>query len=387
MRRTVVAALSAVVLTAYLTAPCQTVKRGREEGTSCIGASNVMGNGNITALVTGGGGYTLDGFMLEPTVGGRVGVTDIMQLSAQMVPISSRGIGTIEAHVQVTTPANDKLRFFGIALFADLYLSTMQDTLGQATAKEKPEYNSYPSASVVMDLDWLAVKRWLPLKLYLRAGMDDNPDLLYKYNQIALSGAIEWKMYEHSTFINAGISMYKEKAFPAKGVYGDSWYGQKYAWVEPGARYRLWSRVSLIGSVKLTLYQDVKEKNPLKPELFNASLRCEVPIFFKETNTEAIRTLVFMERRREKTVETATPGVPAGENLLRDVSALSDEDSLSSFDFTRERENLIKRREETQKKMNEIEKMFEEIDRADSLKRQGMAPVAPPAAPPETKKQ
>jgi hypothetical protein len=173
MRHSVIAALCGVMLLLYLSSPCQTVKRGREEGTSSIPASNVMGNGNITAFITGSGGYSLDGFVLDPALGGRVGVTDILQLSAQMVPVSSRGIGPIEAHLQVTTPANDKLRFFGIALFADLYLSTMQDTLGRASAKDKPEYNSYPSASMVIDLDWLAVKRWLPLKTYLRVGMDE----------------------------------------------------------------------------------------------------------------------------------------------------------------------------------------------------------------------
>jgi hypothetical protein len=306
---------------------------------------------------------------MSPCVGGAVGITDIMELSGQVIPITTRGIGPIEAHLQITTPANDKFRFVGVALFADLYLSTMQDTLSNTTAKDKPEYNSYPMATMVVDLDWLAWKKWLPLKTYLKLSMADNPDLLFRYDQLAFASAIEWKTAQHSLFGNVGLGMYKEKQTKIRA--GDQGYVQKYAWVEPGARYRLFSRFSIVGSVKMTLYQDTKERDPLKPELFKASLRCEAPIFFRETNTEAIRTLIFMEQKKEKKTDAVVnaESMSTGKSLLSGITASgAEEDSLGSFDFSQERQELVKRREDTQKKMAEIEKLFIELDKEDSLK-------------------
>jgi hypothetical protein len=374
-----------IVLLLFLLAPCQNVKRGRDEGTSSIPGSNVMGNGNITAFVGGGASYSLEGFSPFPAVGAQVGITDIMELSGRFVPWTKRGIGPIEAHLQITTPANDKLRFFGFALFADLFFSTLKDTQSQTNAKEKPEYNTYPSASLVADLDWLAFKKWLPLKTYLKIGLADNPDLLFKYDQIAASSAIEWKAYQHSLFVNAGIAAYKEKA--SKNRPGDASYAQRYAWIEPGGRYRFFSRFSLIGSVKISLYQDIKErdKSPLNPELFNVSLRVEAPVFFRETNAEAIRTLVFLEQRKEKKSETAVAAsMTSGQSLLNNLGTLDETDTLGSFDYSQEREELIKRREETQRKMSEIEKLFLELDKADSLKMQGGPMMPPPLVRPDS---
>jgi hypothetical protein len=330
-----------------------------------------MGNGNITAFLTGSADYSLNGFAVSPCVGGAVGITDIMELTGQIVPISSSGMGPIEAHLQITTPENDRLRFWGVAVLADLFLSTTKDTLSQTSAKDKPEYNSYPAASMVVDCDWLAWRKWLPFKTYLKLSMVDNSDLLYRYDQIALMSAIEWKTSRHSLFGAVGMALYKEKQTKTRA--GDQGYQQKYAWVEPGIRYRLFSRFSAVGSVKMTLFQDVKSNNPFKPELFNVSLRLEAPIFFRETNTEAIRTLIFMEQKKEKKPEAVVDAetMSSGKDLLGafgEPGGDANTDSLGSFDFSQERQDLIKRREDTQKKMAEIEKLFIELNKEDSLK-------------------
>jgi len=389
MSRLSVMRANALILIACCCVLAQAVKRNRDEGTSSIRASNVMGNGNISAFLTGGASYSTSGFVLSPCVGASVGITDIMELSGQIVPISSRGMGPIEAHLQITTPANDKLRFFGIALIADLFLSTAQDTISKTTAKDKPEYNSYPTASVVADLDWLAFKKWLPFKTYLKLSMSDNPDVLYRYDQLAMLSAIEWKLFQHSLFCGIGTAMYKEK--PTTTRSGDNGYSQRYAWIEPGARYRLFSMFSLIGSAKLTLYQDLKEKNPVKPELFNVSIRLEAPIFFRETNTEAIRTLIFMEQKKEKKQEAVASAadMSSRKNLLKDISGLgldAEADSLGSFDFSQERQDLVKRREDTQKKMAEIEKLFIELNKEDSVKAFRNEYTAPPMTQPDSGK-
>jgi hypothetical protein len=387
MKRSSLLPVSVLVLLFYCLATAQAVKRSRDEGTSSIGASNVMGNGNISAFLTGSANYSLNGFALAPCVGGSVGITDIMELTGQIVPVSSHGMGPIEAHLQITTPANDNLRLLGVALLADLFLSTAKDTLSSTSAKDKPEYNSYPTASMIVDFDWLAWKKWLPFKTYVKVSLADNPDLLFRYNQIALMSAIEWKMSQHSLFCGVGLALYEEKQ--SNTFAGDQGYAQRYAWIEPGARYRLFSRFSILGSVKMTLYQDVKDKDPLKPELFNASLRLEAPIFFRETNTEAIRTLIFMEQRKEKKSEAVANAedLSSRKGLLKDISALglgADADSSGSFDFSQERQDLIKRREDTQKKMAEIEKLLIDIDKEDSLKAVQSGSGAPPRIEPDS---
>jgi len=348
-------------------AESQTVKRNRDEGSLRIGASNVIGNGNISAIAMGSASYTLDGFGASPIIGGMVGITDIMELSGQFVPVTAHGLGPVETHLQLTTPGNDKLRFFGFAVIANLYLSTFQDTLSATASSGKPEYNSYPTVSLIADQDWLAFKKWLPLKTYFKFSMDDNPDLLFKYDQLSIAAAIEWKMIAHSLFAEAGFGMYKEK--PTQTFAGDAGYAQQYAWVEPGFRYRLFSRFSVMAATKITMLQNVKAKSPLKPELLNMTLRLEAPILFSETNTEAIRTLIFTEQKKEMKRQNISQNATTNKNILGDVSGTDTQsDSLGSFDFARERHELMQHREETQKKMTEIEKLFTDMDEEDSLK-------------------
>jgi|WetSurMetagenome_2_1015567.scaffolds.fasta_scaffold00479_19 hypothetical protein len=362
-----------LLLLALASAWPQTVRRGRDEGTSSIPASNVMGNGNFTLSLGGGGEYRLLGYSVYPEVGARVGITDIMELSGGFVPWLSGGLGPIETRLQFTTPANDKLRFFGAALFVELFLSTRQDTGRPGASKSRPEYNSYPAASLVADFDWLAVQKRLPLKTYLKVGLVDNPDLLVRYDQLAVLAAAEWKGMAHSLFINAGLALYREKA--SKTAAGDASYGQRYAWIEPGGRLRLFSRFSLVGSIRTTLYRALKDDNPLDPELFGVSLRFEAPVYLRETNAEAIRTLVLLGHAGETTGDSAPP--PAAMVVRNIVGAVGDTlDTLGSFDFIKEREALLLQRADTQRKMAEIEKLLAGLDQSDSLTAAGGAGTA-----------
>jgi hypothetical protein len=351
----------------------QTVKRSRNEGTTSIAASNVLGNGNISAFLSSYARYSLDGLVFEPAIGGIVGISDIMQLAGQFIPFIKNGLGPVEAHLTLTPPGNNKLRFFGVALSGDLYLSSKQDTVTQTSGSDKPEYNPYIFPSIIIDADWLSVYRFLPLKMYLAVSMMDNSDLCAAYDQIAVKGGLEWKAYQHSAFVSTGIGFYREKRTRISP--GDETYAQKYLWVEPGGRYRLWGRLSLVGAIKLTLYQSLKSVNPVCPELFNASCRVEAPILFKETNTEAIRTLIFMERRKEKHGDAIEQKIASGKSLFDEVSVtgVATADSGESFDLVKEKADMIKRREETQKKIDEIEQVFRQLDMAERSKR------APPA--------
>lgn len=354
----------------FFSASGQSVKRGRNEGTISIPASNVMGNGNINLFIASAARYSLSGFMFDPVLGGQIGISDMMQLTGQFIPVSKSFLGPVEAHLQITTPGNDKLRFFGMALSVDLFLSSAQDTMSSTAQADKPEYNPYLFPSLIADLDWLALWKFLPFKMYLFIGMVDNVDLLTKYDQITLRSGLEWKMFQHSAFLSAGTGFYKEKR--SRIGPGDAMYTQNYFWIEPGGRYRLFSRFSIIGSVKLTLFQNAKEKNPFQPELFKISLKAEAPILFRETNTEAIRTLIFMERKKENKSDSFEKKVAARKNLLNDMSTsiTGPQDSLVTSDLDL-KDSMKKRREETQKKMDEVEALFRQLD----LENQPQAPA------------
>jgi hypothetical protein len=363
MFQTMTTKILGCLLIGFFLAAGQTVKRGRDEATISISPSNVMGNGNLTMFIESMVRYSLSGAAFDPVLGAQIGVSDMMQLTGQFYPIGKKGLGPVEAHLQITPPGNDNLRFFGIALRADLFLSSTQDTLAQTAQTDKPEYNPYLLASIVADLDWLALWKFFPVKTYLSVGMMDNIELLPFYDQVSIKSALEWKMQKHSVFLGCGMGLYREKRNRTNP--GDQWYRQNYFWIEPGGRYRLLGRYSIVGSTKLTLFQKVKEQNPLKPELFNFALKLEVPVLLRETNTEVIRTLIFMERKKEKKLDSFEKKVVTGKSLVGEMNA-SLSDMSDSAVQQEEKEAMKKRREETHAKMEEIERLFGQLDKEEN---------------------
>ncbi len=350
------------LLICFFLAAGQTVKRGRDEGTVSIGPSNVMGNGNLTLFIEPIVRYGLSGTDIDPVLGAQIGISDMMQLAGQFSPVGKKGLGPVEAHLQITTPGNDNLRFFGLALRADLYLSSTQDTLAATAQADKPEYNPYLLASITADLDWLALWKFFSVKTYLAIGMMDNIELLPFYDQLCIKSAFEWKMHRHSAFFGCGMGLYREKR--NKTNPGDQWYKQNYFWIEPGGRYRLFGRLSIVGSTKLALFQNVKDQNPLKPELFNIALKLEAPVVLRETNTEVIRTLIFMERKKEKKLDSFEKKIVTGKSLIGEMSSslLDAADSTGQGSAQEEKDAVKKRREETHAKMEEIERLFGQLD-------------------------
>jgi hypothetical protein len=344
-----------------------TVKRGRNEGTLNIAASNVVGNGNIT-LTTGSYGDYLRfgqrhdsaGFRINPTLGLIVGISNILEFRAQTAFTNFSELGTSEAHIQFTTPGNDRLRFFGIALCGDLYLSTSPDSIGSSAAAGKPEYNSFMKPSATLDLDWLALFKSFPLKNYFHFSMVDDATLLYSYDQLSFIAGGEWKMYDNSWFVDVGAGFYKEKT---NGRYkGDSSYAQQQVWFEPGLRYRLFGQFSVLCGFRVTVWQKLKELRPLPSTMLQGAVRLDIPLLFKETNTEAIRTLVFMEREKVEKKNTITTSFEQGKRvetaLEKDLKSLELKSDIPDSDQEKEE---MKKREEIQQKMDEIEKLLEEI--------------------------
>ncbi|MBN2035536.1 MAG: hypothetical protein JW768_02220 [Chitinispirillaceae bacterium] len=338
-----------------------TVKRGRNEGTMNIDASNVIGNGNITVATGTYGNYGPGGARIDPTVGLHVGVSNIIELKAATSFTNFAGLGTSEAHIQFTTPGNDRLRFIGIGISGDLFLSTTADTLSESAASGKPEYSPFMLPSGVIDLDWLAFFKTIPLKTYFAVSFVDEPLLLHRYEQIGAVSGFEWKQYRHSYFIDIGAGFYKEKR--SGSFRGDSSYFQRIAWFEPGVRYRLFGIISLLGSFRVMAYQKLKELRPLPAAYVRASFWCEIPLLYKETNTEAIRTLVFLEREKAEKKDKITSSFEQGKRVESGLDkAFKSLHIESEFPDSEQEKAELQKRKEIEKKMEEIEQLLEEIE-------------------------
>lgn len=335
----------------------QNIKRGRNEGTVHIPAANVMGNANITAYADIAGVLTKQNLWANARFGGAVGVADILQFNMQTTVINFSRLGPTEAHLQITTPGNDRLRFLGIALRGDLYLSTSLDTIGKGAESEKPEYNPYPLFTVIADLDWIARTKQIPLKTYCSFSLVDDPVYLFAFHQIALKAGIEWKQHVHSLFFDFGINFYKEKNHTPDF---QAAYDQYYAWIGPGGRYRLKNRLSILGSADITVTRKIKDNTLFTCPMISLTVKIEAPLIFKETNAEAVRTLIFMEDRKAVSHDTFTSPDSSAATFLNsfgiDLDELGDEEE--TFDYREEKDALIKRRLEIQKKMEEIEKLL-----------------------------
>jgi hypothetical protein len=335
------------------------VKRGRDEGTMNIPASNVIGSGNITFIAAGFGTYGTTENSFDPTIGICAGIAGMIELRAHTSFTSSLEWGTSEVHLQVTTPKNDHLRFFGCAIQGDLYLSTTEDTISATAGSGKPVYNSYMWPSGIIDFDWLALYKTFPFKNYLTFGVVDDPTLLPRYDQISFRSGFEWKMHEHSGFLEIGAGLYKEKRYGNFG--GDPSYEQRIVWLEPGIRYRFFGKYSVLGSLRIGAYQQLKQHSPLPTALMRGAVAMEIPLLFKETNTEAIRTLVFMDRekekKRDKIVQDIAQGKRTESGMDKELKALDVKQDTPDSDQQKE---ALKKREEIQKKMEDIEKMLQE---------------------------
>ncbi|NLG17427.1 MAG: hypothetical protein GX556_08885 [Fibrobacter sp.] len=338
----------------------QTVKRGRNEGTFNISPSNVAGNGNITTGISLSGGYGETGLRADPGFNVAIGISDIMQLSGRASFTNFQGLGAVECRLQITTPENNNLRFFGMCINGDLYLSTTKDTLIGSATETRPDYNPFFRPSAVIDLDWIALSSHFPLKNYFSFSMSDNPDMLYLYNQLSFKTGFEWKLYQNSIILDAGLGLYKEKPnlmLPS----GDKGFKQQTFWIEPGIRYRLFQRISLLGSLRTLIFQRVKHDRPLPANYMRLSCAVEVPLIYRETNSEAIRTMIFVEKEREKKKDFVTKNIEQQKSIRPDFELTFDEFKTDLPDAAQQREQLQKR-EEIHEKMQEIESLLEDLE-------------------------
>ncbi|MFP4015038.1 MAG: hypothetical protein ACLFVQ_13210 [Chitinispirillaceae bacterium] len=341
-----------ILLFLFISLSAQSVKRGRNEGTINIPATNVLGHGNIT--VSGGlnGGIHIEGYSGSAEMRTDIGVADFLQLSAtSWFPNLSR-FGYISSCLQATIPGNDRLRFFGLSAQGLLYLSMEGDTVNGAAVSGKPDYNSFVVPSVLLDLDFIALFNTVPLKFYSMFSLVDSPELLHRYDQISLRAGLEWKLYRHSYFIDWGYGLFSEKR--RNHFEGDRRYEQKLMWIEPGGRMRFGDRISVLGSLRLLVSSQVKSENGLNPVLFRASLGVQIPLLYRETKAEAVRTLIFMEQEKMRKKDMVSKTIEQRKTFEMDVDLFEEEESSRISE-----EEILKRREEIEAKMREIEDLLQ----------------------------
>jgi len=352
---------SMIMILFMLIFPCYTqdIRRGRNEGTVNIPPSNVAGNGNITLSATLSGSIGKHSSNVNSKIAGNIGIADILQGSLSTSINNFRKIGLTEVHGQITLPNNDGLRFFGIALCGDLFLSTAIDTISGEATSGRPDFHSYFRPSLICDQDWIAIDKKLKLKTYQLFSMTDDADLLFQYDQLSFKLGAEWKTYKHSYFVDAAMGMYKEKKTSVFS--GDNGYKQQKVWMEPGVRLRLRNRFSFLASIRFLLLQRVKTERPLLPQYVGMKLSFEAPVYFRETNTEAIRTLIFIDNAKEKGKDRITRSIEQGKAIKTDFETGFEDLAPDKSDIDQQKEALRKK-EEIQNKMEEIEKLLEDLE-------------------------
>jgi hypothetical protein len=138
-------------------------------------------------------------------------------------------------------------------------------------------------------------------------------------------------------------------------------------WISPGGRYRLGKRFSILANFRFTVYRDIDESrknNSLNLiDYLSLNVKFEAPIIFRETDTEAIRTMVFIEKKKvEKEAQQFTQGTEFENEINtkfeKTLSDLKEEDE--TFDYKKEKDSLVKRREKVEAIMEGIEDMLQE---------------------------
>jgi hypothetical protein len=337
----------------------QSIKRGRNEGTYNIAASNAIGSGNITLEANIKSRYGGKGFGSDPDGSLTVGIADILQFSGGLSLSNFKKLGAAQANAQITLPRNNTFRFFGLALQGALFLSTEIDTVSKTAAAGKPEYHSYMRPSMVFDIDWMSRFRNFPVKTYLWLGAYDNADLLFKYSQLATRIGFEWRNMQNCLFADMGFGLYKERK--TSTFSGDKQYSQQTLWIEPGARYRLFNRISLLGALRVLILQRTKPVNGLIPNYIRLSMGIQVPLIYKETNTEAIRTMIFVEKQKTEQQDIISKSISEQKKMRTDFE-INFEDLDNNLSQETNDQESIKRREEIKDKMDEIEHILETLD-------------------------
>jgi hypothetical protein len=345
------------------------IKRSRAEGMPDVAASNTIGFGNIWLRShMSFSARSNEELFVEPYLAAGLGLSHNMSLFVGAVPFEGgfkQVIGKGDVHLKLTLPFNDNLRFLGVAVQGDMVFSTEQDTTSVGQSSDRPAFTPRPGVTVMCDIDLIKLIKALPFKLYVNASLIDNDRLLARYSQVSLRGGLEYKGPRHSIFIGGRYGLYK-KLSRNREESERARFDRKVIYVTPGVRYRLFSRFSVVGSARFPVLTNIPDTSTtLYYEKFGIRLGLEFPLFFRETNTEAIRGMIFLERRK------AVAAGPKPKTETDNLSALlrvkmSEQENKEFMKMIKEEDakfesekNLKEKRKKIYKELKEIMEMLE----------------------------
>src|SRR3989339_345731 len=269
------------------------IKRSRAESMPDIQASNTIGLGDIwLASYASMAALSRSGVRMEPYLALGFGLASNLSIFAGAVPFDGgvkQIIGKGDAHLKLTWPGNDNLRLFGAAVQVDLVLSTEQDTVSEGQNSKRPSYAPKAGFTLVLDADLIKRMPKLPLKAYFNFSTIDNDRLLVQFQQLSFRSGLEYKGPRNSFFLGLRFGFYqpviRQAGEPAPA------YDDNVLLLMPGYRYRLGNRFSAVGSVALALSGTERPGSDFYYERFNLRMGLEFALFYRETNTEAIRPM------------------------------------------------------------------------------------------------
>jgi hypothetical protein len=338
------------------------IKREREESPPGIEASNTMGFGNVWMR-----GNMLflyrenSGSRIEPHGSAGLGLANNLAVWGGAVIFEGsykRLIGKADAHVKATLPYNDNLRFFGFGIQGDLVLSSDKDTFSTHTDTSRPAYTPIIGFTAMADFEIIKLIKTVPLKIYLNFSTTDDDRLLSEWNQQSYRFAVEWKSERNCFYGGAKFGRYTKK----NPAVGEVKLTPSIITSFAGLRFRPIDRIAVfvtgIFSIPLAEGPDYVR--------YGLTTGIEMPLFFRETNAEAIRSLVMMENSKTMTSKSALPKarpVSTMESLFLDDGKssntnISETDSTSTIIDEKERA-MQERRRNIDDELKNIENLLE----------------------------
>lgn len=310
---------------------------------------------------------------MVPVVGGTIGLAKFLHLDLSSIPWDGEKLGASTARLKATTPGNDNLRTFGLGVSLNATLSTEEDIYSRG--ETTPGFDPLLYFTVMADLDLVKSLERHPLKVYLNYTNLDDHTLARAYDQHRFVLAVERKDVRKSWHVRVAATRYKPLATRFNPNPADAWLPTAF---ELGIGYRgsVSDRITLAGEVSLDPVHPIRfyDKEVNKPPRLQVEV--SAPLFYTETRAEAIRSLIFNERERQRLRRLAARS-PVGQPSARDSAVTgaatrlkldelsldgrkaTDSNDLFRGVFEEEEENAAEKRKQIRSQLKQIEELLE----------------------------
>jgi hypothetical protein len=234
---------------------------------------------------------------LAPSLKATIGLAEFLSLEVENVPWDGEKIGASRAGLLLTTPGNDDLRVFGVAVMADATLSTEEDIYSRG--ETTPGFDPLFHYGIVADADFIKWTPTLPIKLYLNWNTLSEYRLAHAFKQQWLAGGLEWKGYRREYYSHIGFTWFKALSTRFNPDPKTDWEGP-HSDLALGTRWffgdRFWgnAEISFDPIRPLAFYSDATHS---PPRFF---VGFDIPVVFQETRAEAVRALIYNEELRRQ---------------------------------------------------------------------------------------